>query len=138
MKLLSAKAIELINTHELTAELMARDWSVYLPVYDTGIDLLATRQDATEVRRIQLKSRWSIDRRYLDRPIEIAFRDDGTWYLVPHAVAVAAGEAEGYCQTPSWLGPKGQWTVKTMSRSLTARMAPHRLDQVLGKRLVTP
>ena len=133
---LSGKAIELINTHELTAELMARDWSVYLPVYDDGIDLLATREDVTMIRRIQLKSRWSIDRRYVGRPIEIAFKDTGVWYLVPHADAVAAGEAEGYCRNESWLGDKGIWNVKTMSQSLRARMLPFRLDAVLGKRLV--
>ena len=66
---LSSKAIELIDTHELTAELMAREWSVHIPVYDDGIDLPATRHDAQTIIRIQLKSRWPIDRRYLNRPM---------------------------------------------------------------------
>ena len=134
---LSSKAIELINTHELTAELMARDWAVYLPVYDDGIDLLMTRSDATELRRVQLKSRWSIDRKYVGRPIEIAFKDRGRWFLAPHAQMVIAGEAEGYCRTASWSGEKGMWNVASMSVSLAERMAPFLLDRVLGPRLVS-
>lgn len=133
---LSSKAIELMNTHELTAELMARDWSVYLPVYDDGIDLLATRGDATEIIRVQLKSRWSIDRKYVGRPIEIAFKDSGVWYLAPHAEMVSAGEAEGYCARTSWTGEKGLWNVKTMSVRLRERMAPFTLNRRLGPRQV--
>ena len=135
---LSSKAIELINTHELTAELMAREWSVYLPVYDDGIDLLATQQDATSIRRIQLKSRWSIDRKYVGRPIDIAFKDRGGWYLAPHAEMVTAGEAEGYCRNDSWTGTKGIWNVANMSQSLSERMKHFKLDRVLGPRLVSP
>jgi hypothetical protein len=133
---LSAKAIELLNMHELTAELMARGWNVYLPVYDEGIDLLATRNDVSEVIRIQLKSRWSIDRKYVGRPIEIAYKDRGTWYLAPHEAMVLAGEQEGYCAQTSWTGDKGMWNVATMSVRLAERMAPHALSNRLGPRLV--
>ena len=133
---LSAKAIELINTHEFTAELMAREWSVYLPVYDYGIDLLATQNDVQSLIRIQLKSRWSIHRKYVDRPIEIAFKDSGTWFLAPHAEMVRAGEAEGYCAQSSWTGEKGLWNVATMSRSLRERMMPFTLDRRLGRRQI--
>jgi hypothetical protein len=133
---LSSKAIELINTHELTAELMARGWSVYLPVYDDGIDMLATRADATEIIRIQLKSRWTIQQKYLDRPIEMAFKDAGAWFLVPHETMVEAAEAEGYCSQPSWTKQDGAWSVAGMSQSLRERMLPYSLDQRLGLRQV--
>lgn len=129
---LSGKAIELMNTHELTAHLMARGWSVYLPVYDDGIDLLATQSDVSNVIRIQLKSRWTISRKYVGRPIEIAFKDRGVWYLVRHEDMVKAGEAEGYCSQSSWT-EDGGWSVKNMSVSLSERMAPFTLDRRLGK-----
>lgn len=133
---LSAKAIELLNTHELTAELMARGWNVYLPVYDEGIDLLATRDDVADLHRVQLKSRWSIDRKYLGRNIEIAFKDKGVWYFAPHDEMVLAGEAEGYCRQLSWTGEKGIWNVAHMSVRLAERMAPFTLDRRLGPRQV--
>lgn len=132
---LSGKAIELMNTHELTAELMARGWSVYLPVYDDGIDLLATKNDVSNIIRIQLKSRWTISKRYVGRPIEIAFKDRGLWYLVRHEDMVSAGEAEGYCQQNSWT-KDGGWSVKNMSQSLTDRMTPFTLDCRLGRPLI--
>lgn len=133
---LSGKAIELINTHELTAELMARGWAVYLPVYDDGIDLIATQNDVTSVIRIQLKTRWTIERKYLGRPIDIAFKDDGVWFLVPHDEMVRAGEAEGYCSQLSWT-KDGGWSVKKMSQSLRQRMLPFTLNQRLGFRQVS-
>jgi len=127
---LSAQAIERININSLTAELMARKWHVYLPVYDDGIDMLATCDEGATLLRIQLKSRWSINRKYSDRQIEIAFHEAGIWYLVPHDHAVEIGRELGYTDTQSW--KRGSYTVGRMSKKLSALMMPYRLDEQLG------
>lgn len=127
---LSAQAIERINLNSLTAELMARGWHIYLPVYDDGIDMLATRDEGATLLRVQLKSRWTIDRKYIGRDIEIAFRNKGIWYLVPHDHAVTIGQQMGYTDTKSW--EKGAYSVGRMSRRLRELMVPYELSEQLG------
>lgn len=128
---LTAQAIERINTNALVAELMARGWNAYLPVYDEGIDLLATQDDCARLLKIQLKSRWTIDKKYHGRDIHIAFREGDVWYLVPHDEAVSMGNELGYCARASWT-KGGQWSVGSMSAALLKMMAPYALDSQLG------
>jgi|TARA_R100000501_G_scaffold14680_2_gene26640 hypothetical protein len=122
-----------MNRHFLTAKMMASGWSIYLPVYDDGIDLLATRTDASHIIRVQLKSRWTIGRKYLARDIYMAFPDGagGDWYLAPHADLVTMAGKMGYTNTTSW--QKGGYSVARMPKRLREWMSAYRLsDQLVG------
>ena len=135
---LGPKAIELINCNELTAELMARGWNVYLPVYDDGIDILAMESESDKLLRIQLKSRWTIDKKYQCRNIEKAFSEKGICYLILHDDAVALGNKYPYCSSKSWTRDNGAYSVSPMSRHLSIDMQPHTLDARLGSRRINP
>ena len=67
-----------------------------------GIDFILYRESDGELRKVQLQSRWTIDRKYERRDIWIAFPIRGTWYLIPHKVMIASAEADAITETASW------------------------------------
>ncbi len=70
---------------------------------DSGVELLLAHAGDTAPRRVQLKGRWTIDRRNLDRDVWVAFPDAGKWYLIPHSVMVSFAKREGVTETASWI-----------------------------------
>ena len=57
-------ADEIVQRNELTALLLRRGYSVFLPVYDEGIDLITHREADDDLKLIQQKSRLTIARKY--------------------------------------------------------------------------
>jgi hypothetical protein len=57
---------------------------VFLPLYDDGVDFIIYRERDRVFRRVQMKGRWTIDRKYHGRDIWLAFPIGQDWYLVPH------------------------------------------------------
>jgi hypothetical protein len=49
-----------------------------------GADFIACHIDGNTFLKVQLKGRLSIDLKYSDKDIYIAFCSEGTWYLYPH------------------------------------------------------
>ncbi len=72
----------------------------FSPVYDDGIDFILCREDGkggpADLRKVQLKSRWTIHKKYLGRDIWVAFPDDDDWYLAPHDDLVTLGDEAGF------------------------------------------
>lgn len=99
-----------------------------MPVIDTGIDLVAYRPSDREYRLVQLKTRWTIDRKYLDRDIWIAFPGEQPteWFMAPHDALVRLGEQRGYCATSSWQD-KGQYHLSPLPAALADAMGPWRI-----------
>ena len=56
---------------------------MFLPVYDGGVDFIFYRESDGEIRKVQLKGRWPIDRKYVGRDIWVAFPVSGK--MVPHS-----------------------------------------------------
>jgi len=113
---------EVINRNLLVSELLQHGFNAYLPVYDRGIDLIALREADGDVRRIQLKSRWIIDQKYVGREVWIAFPEGGRWYLAPHDHMIQYGEELGYCGTKSWI-EGGAYSCPTLGKPLASLMA---------------
>ena len=65
-----------------------------------GADLLAHHVSGRTLR-IQLKSRFSIQKKYQGRGLWVAFPHKGSWFLYPHDGAVKAC-AKTLCRTLSW------------------------------------
>ena len=126
----SAQITEVINRNLLVSELLKFGFNAYLPVYDRGIDLLVLRESDGDVRRVQLKGRWAIDKKYIGREVWIAFPEGGTWYLAPHDEMVKMGEEQGYCATSSWTTGHA-YSCPQLSKKLAARMAPWCLSSTL-------
>ena len=64
---------------------------------------VAASSGPTLLHKVQVKGRWTIDRKYIGRDIWIAFPIGSDWYLVPHDVMVAWAEADGATKTASWI-----------------------------------
>ena len=82
---------------------LEQGFNVFLPVYDGGVDFILYRESDGLVHKVQLKARWTIDRKYIGREIWIAFPIAGDGYLMPHDDMLASAEADGVTKTASWI-----------------------------------
>ena len=74
---------------------------------------------------MQLKGRWTIDRKYVGRDIWIAFPISGEWYLIRHDDMVSTAEAQGFTRTSSWT-ESGTYNFSSPSKAVMALCAPHK------------
>ena len=106
--------IEAINRTELDAVMLRRGYIPFLPVIDVGIDVIYYREADRKLRFVQAKGRVCIEKKYNDRQIEIAFSEDGQWYLYPHDDLVKFCEANDlWVHTSSWQD-KGAYSAENV------------------------
>ncbi len=120
-------APEVIYRNQLSSLLLRQGWNVFLPVHDDGIDLIAHHRARDDIRLIQPKSRWCIDRKYIGRGIWIAFPHGPHWYLARHRDMIAMADVAGYTASRSWT-EGGAYTVG----SLTAFLQRSHRDHLIG------
>jgi hypothetical protein len=120
---------EVINRNTVVSLALAQDFNVFLTVYDGGIDFVLYRERDNTLRKVQLKGRWTIDRKYVGRDIWIAFPHDGTWYLVPHDQMVAESEVTGVAQTDSWI-THGLYSRSKLSAQLVQQYERYRFAPI--------
>src|SRR5271157_1618648 len=90
---------EVINRNTVASLALEQGFNVFLPVYDGGVDFILYRESDGLIHKVQLKARWTIDRKYIGRDIWIAFPIAGDWYLMPHDEMLASAEADGVTKT---------------------------------------
>ena len=127
---------EVINRNVVVSLALEQGFNAYLPVYDDGVDFIlhpeaqpGRPETATDTRKVQLKGRWTIDRKYVGRDIWIAFPVGDDWHLVPHDEMVAIAEAYTTALgTDSWIkGGAYSWPTPTkamMAQCHAYRFAP--------------
>lgn len=120
---------EVINRNALVTLALEHGFNAFLPVYDGGVDFILYREEDGLVRKVQLKGRWYIDRKYEGRDIWIAFHVGGDWYLAPHDALIAMGERFGFTSTSSWL-EGGAYSCPRPSQAMTLELAPYRFGEV--------
>ena len=120
---------EVVNRNTVVSLALEQGFNAFLPVYDGGVDFILYRESDGEMRKVQLKSRWTIDRKYIDRDIWVAFPIAGDWYLVPHEKMLTAGEADGVTQTASWI-ENGAYSRPRLSASAISQCAPCRFAPI--------
>lgn len=82
---LNARQKENYNFHKIAAVLADYGYSsVWLNDDWQGADFMANHINGQRTLRVQLKSRVTIDRKYIGKNIYIAFRHNGDTYLYPH------------------------------------------------------
>ena len=112
---LNAKQKESYNFQKLSSVLADYGYTAYRMFDDyNGADLHAVRITG-EVVKIQLKGRLTIDRKYLNKQLYIAFSDNGNWYCYPHdyMFLIITNHSEGALQSgvrsmsliPKWIIP---------------------------------
>jgi len=125
---LSSDAIEVVNRNALVTVALGQGYNAFLPVYDNGIDLILHNEASGDTKLVQLKGRWTIDKKYLGRNIWIAFQDCGDWYVAPHDEMVEHGSR--HTSTASWA--KGVYSKSPLSKTDRAVLLKYRFGAPLA------
>jgi hypothetical protein len=130
---LSGKQQEIYNFQKVAGVLadygfncikLADDW--------LGADFLAYHKDGVETLKVQLKSRLTIDLKYVGKGLHVAFPLAGRWCIVGHDELVSVvREVTNWLDTPSWTS-KGQYHSGKPSRKLVDALAPYTLSGEKG------
>lgn len=82
---LNARQKENYNFHKIAAALAEYGYScMWLNDDWQGADFIANHIDGEAFLKVQLKSRLTINRKYIDKDIWVAFRYEDNTYLYPH------------------------------------------------------
>lgn len=119
---------EAINRNTVVSLALEQGFNVFLPVYDGGVDFILYRESDGLLHKVQLKSRWTIDRKYEGRDIWIVFPIAGDWYLMPHDEMVTKAEP-GIIESLSWT-KDGLYSRPKASVALIAQCAPYRFARI--------
>lgn len=121
---------EVINRNVVVSLALEQGFNAFLPVYDEGVDFILYRESDGELRKVQLKGRWTIDKRYKDRNIWMAFPVGADWYLMPHDEMLAHANAEGKAlESVSWT-ERGAYSWPTPTKSMLAHCARYRFAPI--------
>ena len=126
---LNSRQKEIFNFQKLSGVLadygfncikLADDWQ--------GADFLAYHIDGDTTVRVQLKGRISIDQKYLDKNLHIAFPFNGDWFLIPHDHLVeVVGVHTNWLNTSAW-NDAGIYNSKSPSRALMEAIDEYRIQ----------
>lgn len=125
---LNAKQQENYNFAQLAA-ILARYGYACIRLSDdhNGADLIARHKDGTHVD-IQLKGRFTLDKKYLGKDLYIAFPHDNTFYVFDHDLIVKQLEHSGiYLDTASWLDGGNYSVSKLTNQEVLEMMEPYKL-----------
>ncbi|HEY8565605.1 MAG TPA: hypothetical protein VIL65_08905 [Beijerinckiaceae bacterium] len=110
MEKVDGRLIEMANRHLVITRALQHGFNAFLPVVDQGIDLILHREADNRLFKVQLKSRWTIAKKYLGRDLWIAFPGSASdWYLMPHDRMVQAAGALRVTDSQSWI-EKGSYS----------------------------
>jgi hypothetical protein len=109
---------------------LEQGFNAFLPVYYGGVDFILYREVDNLVRKVQLKGRLMIDRKYEGRDIWMAFPIEQTWYLMPHDKIIEIAALEGSAlSSSSWIDG-GAYSWPRPSKTMIARCAPYRFADI--------
>ncbi len=127
-KALNAKQQEVFNFQKVAGLLadfgfncikLADDWH--------GADFLAYHKDGKDTLKVQLKGRLTIDKKYIDKELLMAFPVGGSWYLIEHDNLVdIVSKTTNWLNTDSWK-VRGLYNSKSPSKALLAELANAKL-----------
>jgi hypothetical protein len=120
---------EVINRNTVVSLALEQGFNAFLPVYDGGVDFILYRESDGAIRKVQLKARWTIERKYVGRDIWIAFPNGNDWYLMQHDEMLKAAGAERVTQTASWL-EGGAYSRPRLSTAQLVQCAPYRFAAI--------
>lgn len=121
---------ELINRHEFLRPFIIAGFVPYLPEFDVGIDFILSRESDHAILRVQLKSRWTVDKKYFARKVWVAFPSGSPrkWYLAPHDWMVTHGK-DAHGATVSW--ERGLYHKANMPSAWDQTYAPFESGKLL-------
>jgi hypothetical protein len=127
--------VEMANRHQVISLALKHGFNAFLPLVDQGIDFILHREADERTLKVQLKSRWTINRKYLHRGIHIAFpmhkASRAQWYLAEHDGMVELALATMVGKSASWL-EKGKYSSAAgPPLALRSELARWAIEEVL-------
>jgi hypothetical protein len=124
---LNAKQQENYNFSKLAALLADYGYTcIRLSDDHQGADLIARHTDGSHVD-IQLKSRFSINKKYENPDLYIAAPINGAWYCYPHHRIIGELDKKNiYTDTKSWL-EEGSYSAAKVGPEVLEILAPYKL-----------
>ena len=122
-------AQESILRNEFSSIAILNGYLLASPIYDNGIDIILVKRGAHShvSYLVQLKSRFSLNRKYYMKNIYIAFvnRPTGDWYLLSYdrLQHIAFYIRPSICKTASWQ-KHGAYTSKGLSAEMREALSP--------------
>jgi hypothetical protein len=120
---------EVINRNVVVSLALEQGFNAFLPVYDGGVDFILHHEGKNDTRKVQLKGRWMIDKKYERRDIWMAFPIGSDWYLMPHDEMVRLAAIDGITQTASWV-EGGAYSRGNPSSAVIAQCAQYRFASI--------
>lgn len=117
------RSIEMVNRLEFANVAFKEGYLSFLPIVDEGIDLVLYRECDRDMKLVQLKTRWVIDRKYSNRNIWMAFSAGAQWYLAPHDEMLKLCDKLNLATTTKSWTEGGAYSTSKMSKSLQHEMA---------------
>jgi len=120
---LNSRQKEIYNFHKVAGLLadygfncmkLSDDWQ--------GADFLAYHKDGKDTLKVQLKSRLTIDKKYIGKGLYVAFPAKNSWCLIKHDTLVElVSKLTNWLNTESWR-VKGAYHSLSPSADLLARL----------------
>ncbi len=127
-KSLNPRQKEIFNFQKVSGELagygfncikLADDWQ--------GADFLAYHKDGQDTLKVQLKGRITIDKKYENKKLYMAFPLDENWYLIEHDTLIKkVGKHTNWLNTDSWVN-KGVYHSAAPSTQLMQSLSKYKL-----------
>ncbi len=130
-KKLKPKQQEVHNFQKLAAVLADYGFNcIKLPDGWAGTDFLAHHKDNGMTLKVQLKGRPTINKKYQNKDIYIAFPLEGYWYIILHDELVKkAGDHTNWLKTPSWTKERGDYHSPKLSTFFIESLSKYRLEK---------
>jgi hypothetical protein len=124
-----SQVTEVINRNIVASLALKQGFNVFLPVYDGGVDFILYHEDDQDIRKVQLKSRWTIDKKYEGRDIWIAFQINGDWYLMRHDEMVRSA-GPSVLESQSWI-KDGNYSLGQPSKAVIRQCERYRFPSIV-------
>jgi hypothetical protein len=123
----SSSSNEVRNRYEFLRHVLSAGFVPFIPEYDPGVDVILYRERDDLLLKVQLKSRFTISRKYFQRNIWMAFPDNELsreiWFLAPHDVLYQRGQVRVFEKGRSKGNPVGHlWHKGFSSNYVTAEL----------------
>lgn len=100
-------------------------WTFRLNDDWNGADFIAQKYDYSTFLKVQLKSRLTFSKKYLEKDISICFPYKDTWYLVNHDLFLL-DFIKSIENSDSW-NDKGLYSWKILSKDSLEKIKPYKL-----------
>jgi hypothetical protein len=93
-----------------------------------GADFIAHHNDGETFIKVQLKARFSLGVKYLEKNVYVAFPHKGDWYMFPHdRICKEHARESNYQNTLAWLKKSQAHSKGRLTKALETMLEPYKI-----------